>query len=219
MPDKEGKIIGHVVLSPEDLENAVNSSGRLKLLVALVVMGALLAFGAAVGTRRMDFGLTVVFPGVFAALLVLYFRRIQKKATARLLANQPEAERDTTFELDESGYLRTTGLSSSRAAWSTLTSQQETKYSFVLFSTHAGHVILPKRAFHDEDIEPIRALLRTQVKGAAPRPNQARVVVIMWVLLVVTFVGVWFGLGGSEPAERHHQHGAQRHDPTTEHPP
>ncbi len=219
MPDPVGKIVGHVVLSREDLENAADSSGRRKLLVALIITGALLVLGIAAGSGRTDFWLILAFPAVFAVLLVVYFRYLLKKATGRLLAHQPEAERDTTFELDESGYLRKTGLSSSRAAWSTLDSHRETKSSFVLFSSLAGHVILPKRAFREEDIEAIRALLRTHVKAATTNPMQVRLVVVMWVLLIVTFAAIWFGLGQSEPTQGRHEHGAKGSDASREQSP
>jgi hypothetical protein len=220
LPDKEGKIVGHVVLSREDLENAADSSGRFKLALALVVMAALLlALGVGIGGWQTDSWLTLVFPAVFAVLLGLYFRYLQKKTAGRMFAKQPEAELDTTFELDESGYLRKTGLSSSQAAWSTLNSHHETKSSFVVFSSHAGYVVLPKRAFRDEDIDVIRVLLRTHVKGSAPNPKQLRLVVALWVLLIVTFAAVWFGLGDSGPSPGRHEHGAKRHQPTTEQSP
>ncbi len=171
------------------------------------------AFGAAliqwalashegVGTRLM-----VWFPFVFLVLLVLYFRYLERKMAGPLLAAASQRELAMTFELDNSGYAARSDVSSSQGAWSTLTGHRETSTSFLLFSARGGYVVLPKRAFREEDLPAIRQLLRTHIHY---RQDQAALkrVLLAWALLVLAFGGIWWFFRDTAKSSEHPGHGA-----------
>jgi hypothetical protein len=150
--------------------------------------------------------LTIVLPLAFVIIMTTYFQR----GIGRAWANQALSNigGQTTFRFDDYGFTSESSLRQHRLAWAGLARSLETPQAFVVYTTPGTVLIVPKRAFADADVVRVSALLRERI---SPVPVQkvgffgtasAWRTLLIWVVVLVTFLSIWQFLDEGAPPRR-----------------
>jgi hypothetical protein len=104
-----------------------------------------------------------------------------------------------TFELDPAGYSVSTPTSSSSSDWSTLHRYHEGKTAFLFYVNPTVQQIVPKRAFGNDDIAKVRALLAAHVTQRPAGHWGGAKMILLWAFLIVVFLAIWqwFSMSGT----------------------
>jgi hypothetical protein len=154
----------------------------------------------------------------FSVLVSTLFQRATRRAwTKQAFAN---VGGQTTFRFDDYGFTWESSLRQHRLAWASLARALETPTAFLVYPSPQTVLIVPKRAFTDADVAVLSRLLRERITlKPAPKAglfaNRAWRTVLLWVVLVVTFLAIWQFLDERAPSEhRRHQRENAAESPT-----
>jgi len=203
-------IVGEVDLVEADLAQALSrlpGFRRQWLLLVGMVAAILLANQFVPRWRPL---LPVLLAAPFAAVLYIYLGWLTRRAWVKqTLAN---IGGKTTFRVDDYGFGSESSTRQHRIAWAALARTVETPEAFLVYTTPQTLLIVPKRAFTDGDVATLSRLLLERVKSK-PQPAVGRVaarrMLVMWVLLIVTFLVIWRALDDSPapvPSSPHRVH-------------
>lgn len=153
--------------------------------------------------------LTVLLPMAFVIVMTLYFQRGVGRAWAKQALTNIGGP--TSFRFDDYGFTAESTLRQHRLAWAGLARSLETQHAFLVYTTPATVLIVPKRAFADDDVLRLSAWLRERI---TPVPVQkvgvfgtvsARRTLVLWVVVLVTFLSIWhfLSIDGSPQRQRH----------------
>jgi hypothetical protein len=188
------KIVGHVVMEVSDVERALAEGGPLglrRLLLWPLLLAAWFLISLLTNSDSWQPRTTIVPIVLLVSFWVGLLLYARKRAARKTLEGKTERERSVTFELDPAGYSVSTPTSSSRSDWSNLYRYEEGKTAFLFYVNPTVQQILPKRAFSDDDIVKVRALLAAQVTQKPAGLSSRTKMVLLWAFLVVVFISFW----------------------------
>jgi YcxB-like protein len=209
--DADGDVIrGHVVLELADTRRAMSESREAKRLLfrVMTIAGcALVVLTVSAWTTNGGFNPTMLAPVLGTALLGVSLVWGLRQAAKKVVENKTEAERNITFAFDAAGYDVLTPVSKVRADWTSVHGAHESPSTFYLYTASNAFQLVPKRAFRTEDVPKLRELIRARV-SERPVKNRTVRMVILWLVLIVSFLAVWQFMegasesgAGKEPAE------------------
>jgi YcxB-like protein len=215
-----GAIVGEAELSEADLAQAqtrLPGSQRPWLVPVLVGVAMLLSLGLNQSALSSESMLTVVLPALFVVTLSTYSQRAARRAWVKqAFAN---IGGDTTFRFDDYGFTSESSLRQHRLAWASLARTLETPEAFLVYTTPRTVLIVPKRAFSDAEVTTLSRLLLERV---TPQPKvglfnaTANRTLLLWVVVVSAFLGIWHFLGEEATPRRHgHRNRASAPDSAT----
>lgn len=206
-------IVGQADVGEADLTQALArmSGNRRPWLMPVLMVGAMLVFVALSPSRVTSVTvLSFVLPVLFVAGLMTYFQVAGKRAWVKqALAN---VGGPTTYCFDDFGFSSESKLRQHRLAWAALARAVETPEAFLIYTTPQTVLIVPKRAFTDAGVAALHELLPARVTptpvakpGVGGRVS-GRGTLLMWVVLVVTFLSIWHFLSIDEAPSRRQRH-------------
>ena len=198
--DGDEKIRGSVVLEEQDVERGMSEgSGSGKPLFLLVPLLSLVFLQVLVGHWTSD-GAAQAWSKTLPILILIPLAwggtiYARKKAARRILHNKTG-----TRSLDIGSTPRATPLVTrlERTLWGALYRYDEGASAFLFFINPTVKIIVPKRAFREDDLPRIREILRTCVRQRHVT-NATMKTLVLWVVLVVGFLVVWQFMG--KPAD------------------
>jgi hypothetical protein len=171
--------------------NQIQGTRKLIAIILVVMAGSVIAAWP-------------VTPGVWTAtalalLASLYLVRKQwawvgKRAFAQL----PEARRTFEVAVTEDGMLAKGPKAEVRYAWSTMVGWLETENLVVMIQKGGVGDLCPKRAFEDDELPALRALLDEHIvvpppvtpEKVAKKARGVRVL-LLWIILIAAFVAIY----------------------------
>jgi hypothetical protein len=108
----------------------------------------------------------------------------------------------TTFCFDDYGFSSESKLRQHRLAWASLSRARETPEAFLVYTTPLTVLIVPKRAFSESDVATLRRWLPERITAKPLPPTgglRGRGTLLLWVVLVVTFLSIWHFLANDGP--------------------
>jgi len=212
--DKDA-IVGQADLTEADLAQAsaqLPGAKRPWLVPAIMAGAALLFFSLSPSQISSETTLTMLLPMAFVVLLAIFFQRLARRAWVKqAFAN---IGGPTTFRFDDYGFSSESSLRQHRLAWASLARSIDTPQAFLVYTTPRTVLIVPKRAFVEADVVSLRSMLAERV-APTPLPSggllggSANRTLLLWVVLVVTFLAIWQFLDSGAPPKRHA--GGRRH--------
>jgi hypothetical protein len=187
------KVIGHVVMEVSDVERALSEAGPLglrRLLLWPVLLGAWFLISVLTNSDAWHPWTNIVPIVLLVSFWVGLLLYVRKRTARKTLEGKSERDRTVALELDPAGYSISTPSSSSNAEWSTLHRYHEGKSAFLFYVNPTVHQIVPKRAFRDEDVAKVRALLAAHVTQK-PAGRSATKMILLWAFLIVVFLAIW----------------------------
>lgn len=205
-----GAIVGETEVGAADLAQALQRmQGKSRpWLVPVLMVAAMLAFVTLSPSRiTSETWLSFVLPVSVVAILLTYFQVAGRRAWVKqALAN---VGGPTTYRFDEFGFSSESQLRQHRLAWAALARTVDTPESFLIYTTPQTVLIVPKRAFAAADIVtlgqwlPQRVKQQPVAKGGLTGGVSGRGTLLMWVVLLVTFLSIWHFLSiDSAPSRR-----------------
>ncbi len=185
---------GHLTLTAEDLTRAI--ADMPESVGARRVMGGygLLLIVAGVGGGWVGAALELRVMWIALGIGLMVYRHFRgRTAGNKLIAGMKSGERDVSFRFDAEGVNIKTPVSEVSLRYGALHRQHEVSTAFLLYTQARIAQVVPKRAFDDAQIEHIRQWLGAAVQER-PRPNPFKRTVVIWAVLVVTFLIVWWWL-------------------------
>lgn len=202
------EIVGEADVTEADLAHVVTQlpgeqrSWLLPALLAVAIVVYLLVSPFPPGPETLP----IVLPMAFVLVLVGFFRRGARRAWIKqAFAN---IGGPTKFRFDDFGFTSESSLRQHRLAWVVLARVTETPAAFLVYTTPRTVLVVPKRAFADADLPGLRQLhaarvIPQAVKGGAPGA-QGRKVLLLWVVVLVSFLSIWHFLREESPPGRRH---------------
>lgn len=148
--------------------------------------------------------LPLTLPVVFAIALALVFRRL----THRAWIKQAQANQggNAEFRFDDFGFGLESPLRQHRLAWASLAHWVETPEAFVIYTTPRTLLLVPKRAFSSQSLDRVRELLASRITTKEPAGSAFgsfnwRKTLLLWLILVLAFLGIWHWLDQPSPRE------------------
>jgi hypothetical protein len=131
--------------------------------------------------------LPLVLTGAFVVALTFFFRWYLPRAWAtRAVADTGSGQ--ITFRLDDAGLEVTSPLGQLKLPWASLPGYLDAPACFIVYTDPQAMLVLPKRAF--EAPETAGELLRARI-GVRREGSRAGRLWVIWLGLVVAFLGVW----------------------------
>ncbi len=188
---------GQYVLTQDDLHLGMREMPGARLVrwlplatlvpVVAFAMGDDFIWASAVGAVTLAF-----------AFAIIYFNR---SAARRLFRNiRPEA-REIRVRFDAEGFGLNTPDASSKHSYRALHRFVEGRTALLLYTQHNLAQIVPKRVFSAEELERVRAWLRAGVTPQKRRNPYTRIL-ILWVVLIFSFLMIWQLLSPARNVER-----------------
>lgn len=202
-------IVGQTDVGEVDLAQALGRlrGNRRPWLLPVLMVAAMLVFMALSPSRiGSETLLSFVLPVSVVAILMTYFQVAGKRAWVKqALAN---IGGPTTYRFDDFGFSSESQLRQHRLAWATLTRTVETPEAFLIYTTPQTLLIIPKRAFADADVAALGSLLLARVKQQPIVTGRVsgRFTLLLWVVLVVTFLSIWHFLSIDDAPTRRQRH-------------
>lgn len=202
-------IVGQTEVGEADLRQAharLPGNQRTWLLPVLMVAFTLLYLVLTPSAFTTHAFLTFVLPVAFVAIFLTYARVAGKRIWVKqALANVGGS---TTFRFDDFGFSSESKLRQHRLAWGALARAVETPEAFLIYTTPQTVLIVPKRAFSDAHVAVLRSLFPERIK---PQPVatgriSGRFTLLVWVVLVVTFLSIWHFLSIDDAPSRRKRH-------------
>ena len=195
-PEPAPPLVVGVELTQSDFSKAWGALPQIRrqrtkfvILVLVVVLGSVSRFALRGDPIDETPWVAMVVPILFIVLLTsgllwLMPRRWARQAMSDIGAGQMR------FCFDAAGLEIESPLRSHKLAWAALPQHLETDDAFVIYTSSASIVVVPKRAFAAGQLEAARVLLGQRVPTKASKSTLPRVLAI-WVLLVIASVGIW----------------------------
>jgi hypothetical protein len=206
-------IVGETEVGAADLAQALQRmQGKSRpWLVPVLMVAAMLAFVTLSPSRiTSETLLSFVLPVSIVAILMTYFQVAGRRAWVKqALAN---VGGPTTYRFDDFGFSSESKLRQHRLAWAALARTVDTPESFLIYTTPQTVLIVPKRAFADADVVtlgqwlPQRVKQQPVAKGGLTGRVSGRGTLLMWVVLLVTFLSIWHFLSIDEAPSRRQRH-------------
>jgi hypothetical protein len=202
-------IVGQTDVGEADLSQALArlpGNQRPWLLPVLMVAATLVFVALSPSRVTPEMVLSFVLPVLVVAILMTYIQLAGKRAWVKqALAN---VGGPTTYRFDDFGFSSESKLRQHRLAWAALARTVETPDAFLIYTTPQTVLIVPKRAFTATDIATLGEWLPQRVKqqpvaklGLTGRVS-GRGTLLMWVVLVVTFLSIWHFLSIDDAPSR-----------------
>jgi len=192
MESAEGKL----TLSAQDLQRAIadmpENVGARRVMHAYAILLILASLGGGWVQAAL------LLRGLWLALgvaLIVYGQVRSRSAGEKLLAGMKDGEREVSYCFDAQGVNIRTSVSEVSLRYAALRRQWEVSTAFLLYTQERIAQIVPKRAFHAAQIEHIRQWLAAGVQDA-PRPKRFSRLVVIWAVLLVSFLILWTSLQG-----------------------
>jgi hypothetical protein len=188
-------ILGKAALTPEDFKGVWwhLRHVRLALLRAALAMLAciLVLYRASESTAPIPVAIcTAILASALVGLLLYRGRsRWALTATEQLRGGAVE------YRLDQQSIATRSPGTEARVDWSNVHRFVEAPSAFLVYTSPAYAVIMPKRAFAESDVQALRNLLAQRI---APRPKEplvARRTIGLWVVLILGFLAIWQTIG------------------------
>ena len=157
-------------LTPADLEAAwkVHEPGIAQALSSglfLDGLGLLIGGATVVYDHSNTFGWVIFATCYLLLVLMLAWRR----RLAAVWTSLAEGMGRYTLEVSEAGVIMTSATQDSRIKWAAYIKAHEHPGGFLLYHSKESYAVLPKRMFRtQEDLEAMRALIRTQIQAGRP---------------------------------------------------
>jgi len=199
-------IVGEADVTDADLRHALSQmpgSRRLWVWLTLLAVFALLYIGLRPEGFDRDALLTMVLPMAFAAVGVAYFQVAGGRAWVKQALTNVGGP--TTFRFDAYGFSSESKLRQHRLAWAGLNSARETPAAFLVYTTPRTILIVPKRAFSEAQVATLGRWLQERITAKPLQPTGGlggRGVLLLWVVLIVTFLSIWHFLSDDGPPHR-----------------
>lgn len=198
-------IVGEADVTEADLlqvAKALPGSKRPWLVPAIIAVGMvpLLVLNGPDWRART---LTVLLPAAFVIIMTVYFQRGIGRAWAKQALTNIGGS--TTFRFDDYGFAAESSLRQHRLAWAGLARALETPQAFLVYTTPGTVLIVPKRAFADDEVLRLSGWLRERITPVPVRKVgvfgtvSAQRTLVLWVVLLVTFLSIWHFLGEDAP--------------------
>lgn len=202
-------IVGQTDVGEADLSQALaRLPGNQRPWLMPVLMVAFMLLYLVLTPSELTTHTILVFalPVGFAAVGIMYFKVAGKRAWIKqALAN---VGGPTSYRFDDFGFSSESQLRQHRLAWATLTRTVETPEAFLIYTTPQTLLIIPKRAFADADVAALGSLLLARVKQQPIVTGRVsgRFTLLLWVVLVVTFLSIWHFLSIDDAPTRRQRH-------------
>ncbi|MFZ5895213.1 MAG: YcxB family protein [Myxococcota bacterium] len=185
-------ILGSAVLTEEDFKRAWSSLPQMRAMVVylaflVVTLCVFLGYRFFDGTNALPLtlGTSVIAAGAIGLGIYRGRSRWARTATEQLRGGAVE------YRLDQQGIATRSPGTEARVDWNTVHRFVEAPSAFLIYTTPAYAVIMPKRAFSERDHQPIRELLGRRIQ---PRPKDRsllRRAILLWAALIVCFLSIW----------------------------
>jgi hypothetical protein len=205
-------IVGEVDVVEADLAQVAThlpgSKGRW--LVPVMIAVGMVPLWILNGSNVRGQALTVVLPLLFVIIMTTYFQRGFGRAWAKQALSNIGGP--TTFRFDDYGFTSESSLRQHRLAWASLARSLETPQAFVVYTTPGTMLIVPKRAFADDEVIRVSALLRERISPISVKrvgvfgTASAFRTLLIWVVVLVTFLSIWYFFDEGTPPRREHAH-------------
>jgi hypothetical protein len=200
-------IVGDADVSEADLARAgAKLPGAKQPWLMPVVLGAamLLLLGLSLPAIAWETMLSVLLVTAFLVVVSTLLQRATRRAWSKQAFANVGGQ--TTFRFDDYGFTWESSLRQHRLAWASLARALETPTAFLVYTAPQAVLIVPKRAFTDADVAALSRLLRERI---TPKPapkaglfaNRTWRTLLLWVVLVVTFLAIWQFLDRRAPPE------------------
>lgn len=149
----------------DDALNAMRASSMPSWAMFLFVL--LLALLFLVGIYLVNHGLPVTgwIWLAFSAALGIAVYEVPRIQVRRSLKNNPSAQGEIVYVLDEHGTVATFATGESRLEWRAYTRYAETGALFLLFFSAQRYTSIPKRAMSTAQIEELRGMLKARISN------------------------------------------------------
>jgi YcxB-like protein len=202
-------IVGEADVSEGDLAEALTQLPGAKhpwLAPTLVAAALLLFLGLSPSPFASEATLTVLLPAAFVIIVSTFFQRGVRRAWVKQAFANIGGQ--TTFRFDDYGFTSESSLRQHRLAWASLARALETPKAFLVYTTPRTVLIVPKRAFSDADVPTLSRLLLERITPTPPPKTglfkaSANRTLLLWVVLVAAFLGIWRFLDEGAPPRRH----------------
>ena len=147
----------------EDGLNALRASSMPQWNMFLFVLLLILLF--LVGIYLIDHDLSLIgwMWLTLSALIGIAVYEVPRMKVWKALRNNPSAQGEIIFVLNDKGTAATFPTGESRLDWRAYTKYRETETIFLLFFSPYRCMSIPKRVMSPEQIEELRSLLRTRI--------------------------------------------------------
>ena len=205
-------VVGEADVTEADLVDVATHlpGSQRRWLVPVIIAAGILPLLILNGSDWRGQALTVLLPLAFVIIMTTYFQRGIGRAWAKQALTNIGGR--TTFRFDDYGFTSESSLRQHRLAWAGLARSLETPRAFIVYTTPGSLLIVPKRAFADDEVARLSVLLRQRI---TPAPVQkvgvfgtvsAWRILVIWVVVLVTFLLIWHFLDEGTPPRRDHAH-------------
>ena len=199
-------IVGEADVTDADLRHALSQmpgARRLWVWLALMAVFTLVYIGLRPEGFDRDALLTMLLPMAFAVVAASYFQVAGRRAWVKQALTNVGGP--TTFRFDDYGFSSESKLRQHRLAWASLSRARETPAAFLVYTTPRTILIVPKRAFPEAHVARLGRWLSERITAKPLPPTGGlggRGVLLLWVVLIVTFLSIWHFLSDDGPPHR-----------------
>ena len=196
-------IVGEVDVNESDLRHAQSElpgAKRIWLWLTLLVGFSVVYLGLRPEPFDSHVFLSMVLPTLFVLALTAYFQIAGRKAWIKQALTNIGGQ--TTFRFDDYGFSSESKLRQHRLAWGSLSRAVVTPSTFLVYTSPVTVLIVPKRAFTDAQVITLSNWLRQRITAKPPAATgvlRGRGTLLMWVVLLVTFLSIWHFLSLDGP--------------------
>jgi len=147
----------------EDAVNALRASSRPQWNMFFFVLLLTLLFIVGVYLIDHDFPVAGWLWLALSALIGIGAYEVSRLRVRRSFRNNPSAQGEIIFVLDDKGTAATFPTGESRLDWRAYTKYKETETIFLLFFSPYRCMFIPKRVMSPEQIKGLRSLLKTRI--------------------------------------------------------
>lgn len=170
---------------------------RLGAIIA-VVAGVFLTFAGRNGGLLSPVALAPV-----AVMVVLYatfsFLIPSRNAKSQIDILKRAGDTNVTYRFDNNGFTIRSASTTASVAYRGLVKTRRGKSTLLLFTTGQIAQLVPLRAFTTDERARVLAFLPPDQKAIVNTPWKR--VVVLWVVLVATFLTIWLSLNSEKPNE------------------
>jgi hypothetical protein len=193
-PSSADRIFGQLTLEAADVRRAVDHEPLRRWMRRLSwgMLGGFAILLVLAITRNPSFQWTNTLPSFAFVLLIVGLSHFGiRRADRKLVESKSVRERDMAYVFDDVGYDIHSPAAASRGEWGTLERWLEVPTAFLLYVAPHSPLLVPKRAFRDDDVHRLRALLETRLGKSADAIKRAQPfwrrhwVLTLWLALMM----------------------------------
>ena len=193
LPADASRVEGRVELTEADVLHALQSMPERRFGVLTTYLLAAVALSAVGFMKGFDpiLWVTTAFVAVLLVFTNLSSTRLQAR---RFFKDIDTDKRETAYVFTPLGLEITTKNSHVKQDYDALKRYVLKPHTLLLYSSSSVAQIIPLRAFSPADRERVIAWVQAQVKLSPKVPNMLARTAIIWLVLVVTFLAIWWSL-------------------------